>query len=278
MRRILFFLTIALMLAACEPEDPGRQDTFDRKAMLAHWADNIIIPGFVEMQSQSQKLEDATQTFVATPDAANLASLRLAWESAYRQWQKVAMFSLGKAEAIRLRDNLNIYPVDVEELKELVADGTYNFLLPSTVDVQGFPALDYLLYGVGDTDESVLSVYTTDSLATNYLQYLTDVSARINQMITEVRDDWQGDYRNSFVDNDGRNANASVDLMVNDFIFYYEKHLRAGKVGIPAGVFSGSVLPQNVEAYYRRDLSRELLNEALDAVQDFYNGDRKSVV
>jgi hypothetical protein len=61
-------------------------------------------------------------------------------------------------------------------------------------------------------------------------------------------------------------------MMVNDYIFYYEKALRAGKIGIPAGVFSGSPLSDRVEAFYSRDFSKELFMEALDAVQNFFNG------
>ena len=61
-------------------------------------------------------------------------------------------------------------------------------------------------------------------------------------------------------------------MMVNDYIFYYEKALRAGKVGIPAGVFSGTPLATHVEAYYSDGFSKELLMEALNAAQNFFNG------
>ena len=43
-------------------------------------------------------------------------------------------------------------------------------------------------------------------------------------------------------------------------------------MGIPLGVFSGSVLPENIEALYNGDVSKQLFLEGLDAVQDFYNG------
>ncbi|HAI40291.1 MAG TPA: peptidase M75, partial [Maribacter sp.] len=56
------------------------------------------------------------------------------------------------------------------------------------------------------------------------------------------------------------------------YIFYYEKYLRAGKMGIPLGVFSGSTLPRNVEAYYEATISNDLFLEGLSAVQDFFNG------
>ena len=43
-------------------------------------------------------------------------------------------------------------------------------------------------------------------------------------------------------------------------------------MGIPLGVFTGTVAPQTIEAYYSEGLSNELFLEGLDAVQGFFNG------
>ena len=60
--------------------------------------------------------------------------------------------------------------------------------------------------------------------------------------------------------------------MTNDFIYYYEKRFRANKIGIPAGVFSGGTLPDRVEAYYKRSVSKTLATEALNAITKFFDG------
>ena len=60
-------------------------------------------------------------------------------------------------------------------------------------------------------------------------------------------------------------------MMVNDFIYYYEKGFRANKFGIPAGVWSGT-LPENVEAYYKGDISKQLALQAMESVQKFFIG------
>jgi predicted lipoprotein len=150
-------------------------------------------------------------------------------------------------------------------------NGGYNLELPSQIAMQGFPALDYLLFGVSDTDD-VLNFYQNNEDADKYLDYLNVLTTRINELATVVLDDWNNRFRDEFVQNSGNSALASVDKVVNDFIFYYEKHLRAGKIGIPAGVFSGTTLPENVEAFYNKNFSKTLFNASLDAVQDFFNG------
>ncbi|MEM6686217.1 MAG: imelysin family protein [Bacteroidota bacterium] len=65
---------------------------------------------------------------------------------------------------------------------------------------------------------------------------------------------------------------SATNQFINDFIFYYEKGLRANKIGIPAGNFSATPLPDRVEAYYNQEVSKELTLEALDAVINIFNG------
>src|SRR5690606_38191921 len=55
-------------------------------------------------------------------------------------------------------------------------------------------------------------------------------------------------------------------------VMYYERFLRSGKIGFPAGAFTGEPSPGNVEALYSDDLSKKLYLKALESVKDFYNG------
>lgn len=276
MKKISFILTL-IFLFACEPDGPAEPkkpdvSDFDRQAMLQNWADNIIIPGLTAFSEKTLELKNAGETFSNDPTQSNLETLRTSWKEAYLLWQRVSMFDIGKAAELRYRDNLNIYPANVAEIDENISQGGYNLELPSQNDRQGFPALDYLLHGLADNDASILAFYTTNSLANNYTTYVSDLVTRIDALTQSVLSDWKGSYRETFLNNDGSTAASSIDMLVNDYVFYYEKNLRAGKVGIPGGVFSGNPLGTHVEAFYKKDFSKELLMEALNAVQDFFNG------
>lgn len=275
MKYSFLIFSFALVVFGCKPEAPGNKvvDNVDRQSILTQWADQIIIPGYTKFVSVAEALSSAALQFEATPDQASLDALRLSWQEAYLSWQTVSMFEIGPAESLRLRNNLNIYPVNVAELTDNISQGGYNLELPSQIDRQGFPALDYLLNGLGNTDEEMLPFYTSDGNATARLQYLVDLTSRIESLSRTVLADWTTSYRDEYVSNDGSNANASLDQTVNAILFYYEKFLRAGKVGIPAGVFSGTALPDLVEAKYAGDMSRELLLASLDAFQAFFNGE-----
>lgn len=274
MKKTIAFIIPILLIFGCTETGPSgpEADNFDREEMLENWADNLIIPAFTNFSETTGQLHDDAVTFSENPSAGTLADLRESWEDAYLAFQHVAMFEKGKPMELRFRDNLNIYPIDTDEIENSIQSGEYNLELPSLTDSQGFPALDYLLNGLGESDDSILEHYKTHENSDGYREYITDLTRRIDNLTTEVLDDWTGGYRDEFVSNSGDGANSSLDMMVNDYIFYYEKHLRTGKIGIPAGVFSGSPISSKVETYYSRGLSKELFFEGMQASVNFFNG------
>jgi len=283
MKRFFTVVFVATMIWACssdggtDPTDDGTIDpkpqpvSFERGPMLANWADNIIIPSYKAFSSEMTDLQTSFDTFKTDSNEANFIALRASWLSAYKIWQKVSMFEIGPAETVGLRLNMNIYPSDTDKIDGYITSGTYDLALASNRDAKGFPALDYVINGLGETDEAILENYNGADKE-NLIAYTEDVITDMVTLTTGVLAEWESGYRDTFVANNGASSTASVDRFINDYVFYYEKFLRAGKMGIPVGAFSETVLPQNVEAYYKADISNELFLEGLDAVQDFFNG------
>jgi len=280
MKKIIGILCVLALVWACSNDsetddsvivDPVEEVSFERSTMLVNWADNIIIPSYQAFTADMDDLLNTFNTFKADVNEGNLIALRASWLNAYKSWQHVEMFEIGPAESVGFQLNMNIYPTDNEKIDGFIVNGSYDLSLSSNRSAKGFPALDYLLNGLGDTDADILAFYSGDNKEA-YLQYTEDVLMDMQSLTETVVSDWTNGYRDTFVANDGASSTASVDRMVNDYIFYYEKYLRAGKMGIPLGVFSGSTLPRNVEAYYEATISNELFLEGLSAVQDFFNG------
>ncbi|MBT2162110.1 imelysin family protein [Zobellia barbeyronii] len=283
MKRFLAIFTVATMIWACSSDSSGSDTTddivdpkpeevsFERGSMLTNWADNIIIPSHEAFSIEMTGLQTAFDTFKGDASEVNLVAFRASWLSAYKMWQRVSMFEIGPAETVGLRLNMNIYPTDGPKIDGFVSSGTYDLALASNRDAKGFPALDYLINGLGDTDEDIVAKYN-GAEKESLISYTGDVIADMAGLTTGVLAEWNSGYRDTFVENDGASSTASVDRFINDYVFYYEKFLRAGKMGIPVGAFSENVLPQNVEAYYKADVSNELFLEGFEAVQDFFNG------
>lgn len=276
-RFIFPFIIVCLsaLIWSCSDDDSVTESTndFDRQTMLVNWADNIIIPAYQAFSSDVDALKAAVDTFESQPNEINLNIVRQEWEEAYIAWQKVSMFNIGPAETTFMRNFINTYPTNISAIDTNISTGNYALQSANAFDEQGLPALDYLLFGLADNDAQILAFYASDVDANKYISYLTDVVDRMYTISNQVVAAWEGDYRNAFITNSGAASNSSTNKLLNDWMFYYEVTFRNGKIGFPAGVFSdGSTLPQNVEALYKKDLSKTLCLEALNAFQDFFNG------
>ena len=243
---------------------------FDRGAMLAFWADKIIIPSLESFNESLFQLLEATNSFIDNPDQEKLSQLRDKWLTAYKAWQFVEMFDIGKAEEIYFKNRLNLYPVNKGRVDSNIENSSYDLDKPENFTSQGFPAVDYLLFGIGENDEDIIAKYSISD--SPHSKYLKDVVSKAVELTNIIKVDWEEGYRNTFVELTDNTATSSINKLTNDFIFYYEKGFRATKIGIPAGVFSGSPLPDRVEAYYGRVYSRALAIEAANAVDNFFNG------
>ncbi|MEM7484664.1 MAG: imelysin family protein [Bacteroidota bacterium] len=281
MKKYWYFLfAVPFLIWACSSDsndgDGTGEDevpvTFDRSAMLVNWADNIIVPAYQSFSAKLTTLEESYENFASDRSVDNLTAFRAAWLDAYTAWQQVSLFETGPAETVGYRLNMNTYPTDIDLIESHIADGNYDLSLPSNRDAKGFPALDYLLNGLETDDVALVNRLASGTEADDTLAYVDAVISDMKSLTDDVVGQWTGDYRDTFVENDGSSSTASVDRFVNDYIFYYEKFLRAGKMGIPLGVFTGETAPNTIEAFYKADISNTLFLEGLTAVQDFFNG------
>ena len=265
-----------IILSGCSSESTSDTNpstaNYDKEAMLTSWADNIIIPSFTYYQLKVNTLNESTFAFTETANAENLALLRDAWLEAYKAYQHVGIFDTGKATKLHLLEASNTYPTSTKNITTNITTGDYNLNTQAQYASQGFPALDYLLYGLADTDAAVLAFYTTNADASNYKAYLTDLSAQLNTIANAIVADWNGGYRETFISNSNA-VTGSLNQTANNFVKNLEKDIRAPKIGIPAGEFSnGAVFPEKVEAFYKNDISKLLSIEAIYASHDFFNG------
>ena len=278
MKKLLFLFFGLGIIISCSSNDSDTDTTsnpnaFDRAALLTNWADNIIVPRYEIYKQKTVLLESATTLFVNTPNTVNLDLLRNAWFEAYKSYQSVALFNFGKAEAIRLNDISNTYPTDVAGIENNVASGGYNLNLNAQYAKQGYPAIDYLLNGLGTDDVSVLKFYTSDANAAKYKQYLSAVIKKVNENSAVVLDDWKASFRDTYVKNNGTSVTSAVNSTTNAFVKHFEKDIRTAKVGIAAGKFSNGIkFPEKVEGLYKNDISKTLLNIAIQSSKDFFNG------
>lgn len=271
MKKVLIAFTLIAFAIGCSSSDNSETNnskSYDRTAILTNWADNLIIPAYENYSQKVTILSDKVTAFTATADEAKLTEVKTAWLNAYTAYQYVAMYDFGKASEVYLKQSANTFPTDAAGINANIASGNYNLNLQAQFTKQGFPAVDYLINGKGSDEETV--AYFANANASAYL------NAIVNQLKTiavTVTNDWKNNYRAQYINNNGTSVTSSVNKTTNNFIKNLEKDVRSTKLGIPAGVFSnGNTFPDKVEAYYKNDVSRTLLNAGIQAEIDFFNG------
>ncbi|MCF2518616.1 imelysin family protein [Dyadobacter sp. CY351] len=267
----VFFLGCSDSKEKTEPEPV--EDGKDRKAMLTHLADNIIIPSYDNFQGKFDAMVTKSNAFIAKPDAATLTDFRAAWADAYTEWQKVELFDFGPGEKHTIRNFFNIYPASEQGIGANIANPAASLETPDSYPRQGFPALDYLINGIGATDAAIVAQYTTAPGAAAKLAYIKRVTDRMDSILDKVTSEWKGAYKETFVTKTGLDIGSSTSLLVNGYVLHYERYIRSGKFGIPSGaMLNGIAAPEKVEAFYKKDISLALAKTAHQAYVDFFNG------
>jgi predicted lipoprotein len=276
--RLLMFGAVISAVWGCSGSgsDPSPADNSkDRQEILTHCADNIIIPSYQNFKVKFDVMLSKSEEFTDSPTNESLIAFRSAWLDAYAEWQKVELFEFGPADRSTLRNFVNIYPADVAGITANITGPLANLEVPSSYARQGFPALDYLINGVSTDDDGIVAHYTTGDDASESIAYLKKIVERMNTLITNVITEWNTSYRDTFISKTGLDIGSSMGVVVNAYVLNYERYIRSGKIGIPAGIVggvSGTAYPDKVEAYYKKDISKLLAENAQAATVGLFNG------
>ncbi|MDF9797789.1 putative lipoprotein [Catalinimonas alkaloidigena] len=268
----IYFVLLLTFFSACDDTDPvGDKVNFDREAMLVNMADGLIIPAYAEFTVKVNQMDEAIIGFSDSPSAGTLENVQSALLDAWKVWQYVAYFEFGPAMEVNLRNQVNIFPTDTEKITANIQQGDYDLDAASNAAAKGFPALDYLLFGVGETQGEILTYYADANLAAARKAYLQNLSTQIKELSTTVNQRWQ-EYRAEFVSNLGTEVGSSTGLLVNELNYEYDIIIKNGKVGIPAGKKSlGVTRPENVEALYSGK-SLAFIEAGLQAFHEIFTG------
>ena len=251
----------------------SQSDSFDRGSILVNYSENIIIPRYNTFKLSMDNLKNSIESFSTSPTSENYDNLQNNWIDAYKKWQYVEVFNISKAEELMYGLKMNTYPVSKERIDNNIETEKTDLTNPNDWAAQGFPALDYMLHGIADTKDAVIDLYTSNSKYGSYLLTLGNV---MNMSTIQVVDDWST-YKDTFNLSFDNTATSAFNMMVNDFVYYFEKGLRTNKIGIPAGRFSSTPLPDKIEAYYYSknsfgNLSKTLALEARKGAEDLFLG------
>jgi predicted lipoprotein len=268
---------VVITVYACGKSDDNiietNQNETDRKALLSNLSNQIIVPAYADFKIKLDNMLVKADAFTANPNATTLVAFRNSWQEAYINWQNVELFDFGPAQTFALRAHFNIYPTSVANIETNIANGNVNLELPASYAAQGFPAIDYLINGIGNNDTEILAAYTTAADANKKINYLKRITIQMNTVFTQVNNAWKGDFADTFKSKTAIDAGSSTSTLINGYILNFERYIRSGKIGIPAGTMTpGNTFPNKVEAFYAKNLSLTLAKSAQTATYNLFLG------
>ena len=188
----LFFLLMLItgvLLNSCEnspsqpvePKLPTVDLASSRKEVVKQVSEQIIVPGYERTLQKSEELVIAINEFTHAPNEANLLTAQISLKETWLEWQKAAMFLFGPSETVTLRSSMATYPTDVNKIEANIASGDYVLGTLDNRSAVGFPALDYLLNGLGDTPAAIVDSYNNGEGSTNRKDYANALAQEINR-------------------------------------------------------------------------------------------------
>lgn len=277
-----FLLVVAISFTSCEGEtgssveNPKPTET-DFTDHLSNQINGVIIPTMKAYQRTMTDLVVAVDNLESSLNEANLQVVKTAYQEAYLVYQAVAVHNYYATPNLNLINTTNLYPIDNESLVGFISSEAYNFNTSAQERANGFPALDYLLYG---TDQ-VLASFQEDRNRLAFLKVLVnDMKLKADALV----DRWSGNLKNNFVENGGTQLGSSISVQLNESLVYYEVHVRENKVGIPIGRLGpndSAIEPDatKIEAYYQslaegnEQFTLALLRAAVEEMEDIYLGE-----
>lgn len=267
-------LTMVVLFACSKSKDgdgnepPAGTDAF-KKGMLENYADNIVIPAYTDLSTKLGQLETAVAAFLEAPSVNTRDAAKDPFKNAYLSFENVSVAYFGPAAALLLNNYLNTFPAATAKIEAGISSGEYNFTVPVVSDsLQGFPALDYLLFEPDAVDK-----FANDE-GTKRKKYVQDVLARMKSLVSNAVSQWNEGYRTTFVNSLKTDVGSSIGFLVNQFAFEMDA-LKGPRIGWPFGKQSnGIVFADKCEGYYAA-ISKELAIQNLASLKNYFTGGAK---
>lgn len=293
----------AMTLAGCVADDRNEDasgDTarsFDFTGMLAHYADELILPRYRDLAEQTQTLaaeEGPVATYCGAiggeGETEALSEARQQWRDTMAIWQEVELTRLGPLaeNGASLRNRIHSFGSSAPLSSCAVDQGVVLAREPDfdlsrrSVNARGLGAMEYLLFN--DNLEHTCPTQIDETRDWNQrpeqerrqwrCDYALELARDLDGAAQQLRSAWEpeeGDYRSEWVHPAHREAHLEA---LSDALFFIELETKDQKVGVPTGIHGGcnaAACPEAVESRYS-ETSLEHVRANLEAFRALFNG------
>ncbi|MEL6988594.1 MAG: imelysin family protein, partial [Bacteroidota bacterium] len=277
-RNLILYITCiiitATFMSSCDNDGGGTEPNptpEDFTNHLTNQIDEVIIPTMNNYRDKVAVFLTSVISFQESKNASTLSMVRTEFRNAYLAYQAAAVHNFFATETQALVITTNLYPIDQTLLADIIENRRYNFNTSVQERANGFPAIDFMLFGTDDA----LAYFDEDP---KRIEYLISLVTSMQERAEKIADQWSTNLRGNFISNGGTELGSSISKQLNSSVIYYEDHVRENKVGLPIGL-SGPLDspippdPTKIEAYYQsqyvgnEDLTLELLKVTIEELE-----------
>ena len=127
--------------------------------IVDNYVDAVVVPTYRSLKDKNATLYQAVANFKNSPSDANFATACNAWLEAREPWEKSEAFLFGPVDALGLDPNMDSWPLDQDNIVQILNSGNYDNLnwsdgddddkIEAVQSVRGFHTLEFLLFKDG---------------------------------------------------------------------------------------------------------------------------------
>lgn len=127
--------------------------------IVDNFVDAVVVPTYKSLKERNEALYQSVLKFKNSPSDANFANACNAWLEAREPWEKSEAFLFGPVDALGLDPNMDSWPLDQDNIVQILNSGNYDNLdwsdgddddtIEAVQSVRGFHTLEFLLFKDG---------------------------------------------------------------------------------------------------------------------------------
>ncbi len=141
------------------------EDEATYKAIAENYVDVVVLPTYKSLVDRADALLSAVKAVESEPSTKNFATAGNAWLEARAPWETSESFLFGPVGDLGLDPNMDSWPLDQENIKNLIEKGSFDALnwngdydeeseaIEAAQSVRGFHTLEYLIFKDGKARE-----------------------------------------------------------------------------------------------------------------------------
>lgn len=266
----LSMIVLAASLTACGGSSSSDKFSYNASPMIENITNEIIVKGYQDLDTKAETLITALNTLQDTQNDTNLLAAQNAWKAARTPWEQGESHIFGPVDTLGIDPHLDSWPLDTTQLATTVnaVNPDFNRL---NDNVQGFHAMEYLLFGNGETTNTRSATLTNNERA-----YLSALSARFRLYTSDLYQAWtEGDepYKNHLLTPDNKYYSSNVDVLdeIVEGLIGIVDEVGNGKIADPFGASIDKADVTQVESQYSWNSLADFTNN-IKGVQNVYRG------